>query len=243
MSKFTWNDENTAQLEAAVDKATEVSQEQLVVLAEELETTPRSIGSKLRKLGYEVQKATAARASAWSEAQEAALVEFLNANEGDFTYGEIAAAFEGGAFNAKQVQGKILSLEMTSFVKPTERVAPARKYSAEQEAQFIEMANNGSFLEDIAAALNVSVQSARGKALSLSRSHNIEIPKCKESTATSRKDVLDGLEVEGMTVAQIAEATGKTERGIKSMLSRRGISCEDYKGAEKRAKLDAKDAE
>ncbi|WPJ68388.1 putative transcription factor D5 [Salmonella phage STP-SP2] len=45
-----------------------------------------------------------------------------------------------------------------------------------------------------------------------------------------------------MTVAEIAEKTGKSERGVKSMLSRRGLVAKDYDGAAKRAKLDAKAA-
>ena len=45
-----------------------------------------------------------------------------------------------------------------------------------------------------------------------------------------------------MTVADlVAATTDKTERGIKSTLSRRGLTCADYDGASKRAKLDAKD--
>ena len=50
------------------------------------------------------------------------------------------------------------------------------------------------------------------------------------------------LNIADMTVAEIAEATGKSERGVKSMLSRRGISAKDHDGVAKRAKLDAKSA-
>ena len=42
-----------------------------------------------------------------------------------------------------------------------------------------------------------------------------------------------------MTVAEIAEAIEKTERGVKTMLTRRGIDCADYKGAERKAKAAA----
>lgn len=46
-----------------------------------------------------------------------------------------------------------------------------------------------------------------------------------------------------MTVEEIAEKADRTARGVRSMLSRRGITCADYDGAAKRAKLDAAAAE
>ena len=39
-----------------------------------------------------------------------------------------------------------------------------------------------------------------------------------------------------MTVEAIAEEIGKTPRGVKTMLTRRGISAVDYDGASKAAK-------
>jgi hypothetical protein len=45
-----------------------------------------------------------------------------------------------------------------------------------------------------------------------------------------------------MTVAEIAAAADKTERGIKTLLTRRGIDCADYKGKAKKEKAEAKAA-
>ena len=45
-----------------------------------------------------------------------------------------------------------------------------------------------------------------------------------------------------MTVAQLVEATGKGERSVKFMLTRRGLSAVDYDGAAKKAAADAKKA-
>lgn len=245
MAKFSWNDENTQQLVEMVgtDKDATVTQDQLVELSEELGTTARSVGSKLRKMDYTVQKASEVRTSAWSDEQEAELVSFVEGNSGEYTYAEVAAAFRGGEFNPKQIQGKVLSLEMTSHIKPTERVAPPRKYTEEQEARFVEMANAEATLEQIADELGVSLNSARGKALSLSKTHGIKMPEQAKSNAQAKTDVLDGLDVAEMTVEQLVEATGRTGRGIRSMLSRRGVSCADYDGAAKRAKIDASKAE
>jgi hypothetical protein len=191
---------------------------------------------------YDVQKASETVKSAWASEQESSLVSFVHANEGQLTYAEISAAFADGAFSAKQVQGKILSLELYDKVRKTEKVAAPRTYTPQQEEVFVKMANDGAFLEEIAEAVKMTLNSVRGKALSLTRTAGIVMPKQKASNAKARQDVLEGLDVAALTVEQIVGATGRTDRGIKSMLSRRGITCADYDGAGKRAKLDAKEA-
>jgi hypothetical protein len=45
-----------------------------------------------------------------------------------------------------------------------------------------------------------------------------------------------------MSVAELVEATGKGERSVKSMLTRRGLAATDYDGAAKKAAADAKKA-
>lgn len=251
MSKLTWNENTTETLKTKVEAlgAAVVSQDQVAQLAEEMatetgkEVTARSIGSKLRKMGFEVQKASETAKSAWSDEAATELVEFLNNHPNQYTYTEIAAAVCGGKFSAKQVQGKILSEELTTLVKPTEKVTTPRTYSPEEEAKFIEMVNADAYVEDIASAFNREVKQIRGKALSLMREGRISaIPKQRELAAKERSDVLEGLDVANMTVKEIAEKAGTTERGVRSMLSRRGVKAADYDGAAKREKLDAKKA-
>lgn len=249
MSKLTWNEETSKQLAAKAEAlgVSVVSQEQIVELAEAMqaetgkEVTARAIGSKLRNMGYEVQKANENHKSLWTPEQEAELKAFLEAHPSQYTYAEIAAAVAAAAFTAKQVQGKILSMEMTDKVKPTEKVAAVRSFSADEEAQFISLVNQGSPIESIAAHFSRDIRQVRGKALSLLREGRIAaMPVQETSQAKVREDLLDGLNLDEMTVAEIAEKTGKSERGVKSMLSRRGLSAKDYDGAAKRAKLDAK---
>lgn len=249
MAKLTWNETTSESLNAkAVALGVSViSQDQVAELAVEMatefgkEVTARSIGSKLRKMGFEVQKASETAKSAWSDADNAELVGFLNANANAHTYTEIAAAVCGGKFSAKQVQGKILSEELTHLVKPTEKVATPRTYSADEEAKFIDLVNSGAFVEDIAVAFNREVKQVRGKALSLMREGRISaIPKQRDLATKERTDVLEGVDVASLTVKEIAEKAGTTERGVRSMLSRRGLKAADYDGAAKRAKLDAK---
>ena len=182
--------------------------------------------------------ASASSARAFSEAQESTLATFVQDNSGEYTYAQIAENFEGGAFSAKSIQGKILSMELTDHVKPAPKVETVRTYSPEEENTFVEMVNDGAYVEQIADALDRSVNSVRGKALSLLRSGDINaIPRQEHTKGVSKEDPLADLgDVSGMTVEAIAEAIGKTARGVKTMLTRRGLSAADYDGAAKAAK-------
>ena len=232
-----WTDERTAALVSFVGDEAPVSYSTVVEAADQLDTSPRSVASKLRKMGHEVESSTSATTRAFSDAQEATLRNFVTENSGAFTYGQIAEAFEGGEFSSKQIQGKLLSMQLTEHVKPTPKVETVRTFSESEEATFINMANQGSFLEDIADSLGRTVNQIRGKALSLLRQGSIEsIPAQKESKASGRVDPLEGVDVAAMTVEEIAEAIGKTARGVKTMLTRRGLAASNYDGAAKAAK-------
>lgn len=236
-----WTEELTEQLVSYVGDESPVSRETVEGAAEQLETTSRSVASKLRKMGYDVDRAGANASRAFSDKQEATLRAFVEDNSGKFTYGDIASAFENGEFSAKQIQGKILSMELTSHVKPTPKAETVRSYSTEEEATFIRLANEGACLEEIAAGLNREVNSIRGKALSLLRSGDISaIPTQRDRKASAQVDALESLgDVAAMTVVEIAEALGKTPRGIKTMLTRRGLVAADYNGASKKEKAAA----
>ena len=233
-----WTDERTAALTNFVGSESPVSQDTVAEAAEELETSTRSISSKLRKMGYEVELASSRSNRAFSADQEATLATFVQDNSGEFTYAQIAENFEGGAFSAKSIQGKILSMELTDHVKPAPKVETVRTYSPEEEEQFIAMVNDGAFVEAIADTLDRSVNSVRGKALSLLRSGEINaIPRQEHTKGGAKEDPLADLgDVSGMTVEEIAEAIGKTARGVKTMLTRRGLSASDYDGAARKEK-------
>ena len=230
-----WTDERTQQLTDFVGSESPITQATVANAADELETSTRSVSSKLRKMGFDVELASASASKSFSEDQEATLQAFVTDNSGSYTYAEIASNFEGGHFSAKSIQGKILSMELTSHVKPAPKVETVRTYTPSEEVTFVEMVNGGSFVEEIAAALDKSVNSIRGKALSLLRSGEINaIPKQKETKGSSKADVLVDLDVSGMTVEEIADSIGKTVRGVKTMLTRRGLQCGDYNGAAKK---------
>ena len=230
-----WTDERTQQLTDFVGSESPISQATVANAASELETSTRSVSSKLRKMGFDVELASASASKSFSEDQEATLQAFVTDNSGSYTYAEIAANFEGGHFSAKSIQGKILSMELTSHVKPAPKVETVRTYTPAEEVTFVEMVNGGSFVEEIADSLGKSVNSIRGKALSLLRSGEVNaIPKQKETKGSSKADVLVDLDVSGMTVEEIADSIGKTVRGVKTMLTRRGLQCADYNGAAKK---------
>ena len=100
------------------------------------------------------------------------------------------------------------------------------------------MVSDGAFVEDIAEALDRQVNSIRGKALSFLRTGEIDaIPPQRETKSTATVDPLTELgDISDMTVDAIAEAIGKTARGVKTMLTRRGLTASDYDGAAKAAK-------
>ena len=240
-----WSDQAVAQLLQIVGNESPVSVQRVQAAAESLEVSTRSVAAKLRQLDHEVASMAKEKVSAFSEEEGHQLFNFVTSNPGSFTYKQIAETFAGGKFTAKQIQGKLLALELTGSVKPAEKVEVARTYTEAEESKFVQMAERGQYIEDIAQALGKTVASVRGKALSLTRKGQIaKIPAQRESHAKDQVDpiVALGERIASMTVAEIAAAVDKTERGLRTLLTRRGINVADYKGADKKAKAEAKAA-
>tara|TARA_R110000822_G_scaffold80634_3_gene192088 strand:- start:432 stop:1154 length:723 start_codon:yes stop_codon:yes gene_type:complete len=232
-----WTDERTASLTDFVGAESPVTYATVVEAADQLETSPRSVASKLRKMGHEVESSASVTTRAFNDAQETTLNSFVTDNSGQYTYGQIAEAFEGGEFSSKQIQGKLLSMQLTEHVKPTPKVESVRTFSDAEEVEFVKHATKGAYLEDIAEALGRTVNQIRGKALSLLRQGSIaSIPAQKESKAAAKADPLEGVNVSSLSVEEIAEQIGKTARGVKTMLTRRGLTASNYDGAAKAAK-------
>lgn len=238
MTTPKWTEERTAQLIDSVGDESPVTRASVADLAEALATSTRSISSKLRKLGYEVELASAAPRAFSAEVTDE-LRHFVTQNTGEFTYAEIADKFPGD-YTAKAVQGKILSMELTSHVKEAPKVEHAKSYSPDEEALVLKLINAGKFVEEIAEAVGKSVQSVRGKALSLQRAGEIEAMPKQRDIKGPAADPLEAIgDVATLSVAQIADQIGKTERGVKTMLTRRGLKAADYDGAAKKEKAAA----
>ena len=193
-------------------------------------------------MGYEVESSVKERKKSFSDAEETELKDFVESNSGSYTYAEISQSVFDGSHNPKSIQGKLLSMELTSHVKATPKQEVAKKYTEAEEATFIKMAKGGSFMEDIASKLGKEMQSVRGKALSLNRQHGLDIPKQRESTAKTQVDLLASLGdgISDMTVEEIADSIDKSVRGVKTMLTHRALDAKDYKGATRAAKIAAK---
>ena len=239
-----WSDETVTQLLGIVGNVSPVSVALVEQAATAIGVTTRSVASKLRQLDREVASMAKEKVSAFTPEQGEALAAFVKDNAGAYTYKDIAEKFPGG-FSPKQIQGKLLALELTGSVKAAEKIEAARQYSEAEEATFVKMAQGGKFIEEIAVTLGKTISSVRGKALSLTRKGQIDkIPAQKDSHAKNTVDPVDalGAKIATMTVAEIATAVDKTDRGIKTLLTRRGIKVADYDGAAKKAKAEAKAA-
>ena len=242
-----WSDSNVETLMRVVGHERPVSAQAVEAAVGALgsDFTTRSVASKLRQLDIEVASLAKEKVAAFTNDETNQLAQFVATNSGLLTYKQIAEQFAGGKFTAKQIQGKLLALDLTSSVKPAEKVEAARTYTEAEEATFIKMAEAGSYIEDIASALGKEIASIRGKALSLTRSGQInKIPAQRTSYAKEQVDpvVALGDKIFTMTVAEIAAAVDKTERGLRTLLTRRGIKVADYDGAAKKAKAEAKAA-
>jgi DNA-binding NarL/FixJ family response regulator len=213
--------------------------------AETLETTARSVAAKLRKLGYEVESTSSKHVKAFTEQDEEKLRSFVEGNPNTYTYAEIAAYVLDDASKARQVQGKLLSMELTNLVKKTPPKEIKKVYSEEEERRIISLMEKGAYLDDIAEALGKPLNSIRGKVLSITRANSdLTMPKQKESHAKTQADLLEALgNITDMTVAEIADKIGKTERGVKTMLTYRGLVAKDYNGAARADKIAEKKAQ
>lgn len=225
MSK--WNDETVATLESLAGEG-QVSQDTLQSIADEMEITKRSVGSKLRKMGYDVQLASE-KASSFSSEDEDAIRAFLSLNHATHTYTQIAEQTCNAKFGAKQIQGKILSMELTACVAPTPAKETVKKYSDAEEAQIVKMCEDGAFLEAIAAKVGRQLASVRGKALSLFKTGAISaVPKQEHVKGTESTNPFADIKTVDKTVEELAELIGKSVRGVKVMLTNRELSASDY---------------
>jgi hypothetical protein len=223
MSKFEYTDEMVARMQEVAKNV--LTEEAIEALMAEFDFPRRSVTAKLRKLGVEVPKKPGA-APIFSADETEALGEFLTDNSGEHTAEEIATHFSevwGREVTARQVNGKALSMEKTGDIKPAEKKVAVRTYTEAEEATIAQLVAAGKFLEDIATALGREVNSIRGKLLSM----GLKAPQ-RDKKAT-KSDPYEGIEdMLDKSVEEIATAFDKTVRGVKTVLTRRGLSCSDY---------------
>lgn len=220
MSKFEYTEDMVNHMHEA--SANGITEEIIESLMSEFEFPRRSVTAKLRKLGYDVPKKPG-NAPVFSADETEALAEFLQNNSGDMTAEDIAGTFADGKFTARQINGKALSLEMTNHIKPADKKVTPRTYTEAEEEQIASLVEAGKYLEEIADAMGRPVNSIRGKLLSMSlKAPQRDKKGAKSDPYAGIEDMLD------QTVEQLAEQFDKTVRGVKTVLTRRGLSCADY---------------
>ena len=244
MSKIKWDSENIAVLvKAAGAEGSSVSLDQVAKIAEQFGSAEyaKSVAAKLRHMKYSVEK-KASSAPVFSEAETKMLQDFLRANANKYTAVEVAEKFQNSKFTVAQIRGKVLSLELNKAIKPAPKVEAVKAYSDAEEAKILSLWAAGKYVEEIAEVLGKTVNSVRGKCLSMLKTQpeGTSLPAQRDKVA--KKDFLDGINVATLTVEEIAEATDRSVTGIKSTLTRRGISSADYDGAARAAKRAAKKA-
>jgi hypothetical protein len=242
MSKFVWNEENVGvvvSIVGAVGKVA-ITKAQVDRVATQLGVSTRSVSSKLRNMGYEVERKTDAKPR-FSPEETKALSDYVTKNAGKFTAAEVAEKLFKNKFNDKEVRGRLLSLKLSSSLKPAPVKVYTSEFTAEQTSTILRMTQSGAFLEEIATTLSLPVNKVRGKALSMLKKGEIaQLPKQQNHVEAKNKDALANINVPSLTLEEIAAQVGKTVSSVKAMLTRRGISAKDYDGAKRAAKIAAK---
>lgn len=223
MSKFEYTDEMVTRMSEVA--AAGLTEETIEALMEEFSFPRRSVTAKLRKLGFEVPKKPAA-APIFSASETEELASYLADNAGEFTAEEIAAHFSeawGREVNSRQINGKALSMELTGSIKAAEKKVAPKTFTEDEEATITELVEAGKYLEEIAEALDRTTNSIRGKLLSMG------LKAAQRDKKGPKADAYEGIEdMLDKTVEELAEAFGKTVRGVKTVLTRRGLACKNH---------------
>lgn len=242
MAKTKWTEELTTELSelaSAQVKDGVLAYSDAVDIAEKMELEIRSVTSKLRNIGFNVAKKEAKKPT-FTDAEAEKLRNFLEDNYGIYTYSEITEKLFGDSYSPRAVQGKILAMELSSHVKPSEKKTTPKSFTEDEESSIVDMATDGSYLEDIAEALGKSVNQIRGKALSMLRAGTItQLPQQKVKKADNHSNMFSSVlnSIADLTVSQLAEQLDRSEVVIKSGLTRNKLKCADYDGEQRAATL------
>lgn len=226
MSQFKYTPEMEERIRS--EAANGVTPEVVAKLTAEFGYSERSVAAKVRSLGFEVPKKS--EGPKFTAEETKAFSDFLEANTGKFTSAEIAGQFMNGKFEARQVMGKALALEMTSHIKKTEKVAKPKDYTPEEESLVTKLVEEGKFLEEIAEAVGKPVNSIRGKLLSM----KLKAPqRDKKVQATGGsypglEEIAGNMTVEELKAHYEKDGTERSLRGIKTALTRRKVEAKDY---------------
>ena len=226
MSNYKYTDEMVARMQEVC--AGGVTEDKIEALVAEFGFNRRSVAAKLRSLDLEVPSKV--EAPKFTAEETEAFKAYVTSNSGSQNAEEISNGFANGKFTSRQVMGKALALELTSHVKKTEKKDKPKTYTTAEEDKIRSLVSAGKFLEEVADALGKPVNSMRGKLLSM----DLKAPQKNKKEAVAGGSYPGLAEIApGKTVAELVAhySTGgevKTERGVKTALSRRNVAAKDY---------------
>lgn len=226
MSNYKYTDEMIARMkDVCADGATE---EKIASLVEEFGFNRRSVAAKLRSLEIEVPSKV--EAPKFTAEETEAFRAYVTSNSGNLNAEEISKGFMNGKFSSRQVMGKALALELTGHIKKTEKTAKPKTYTEAEESKITALVNAGKFLEEIAEAVGKTVNSVRGKLLSM----DLKAPQKNKKAPTeggsypALAELAPTMTVEELVAHYEKTKPGTTARGVKTALSRRQVAAKNY---------------
>jgi len=212
---MNYTEEMDAQITKAVEDAGGLATRELISdLSEEMDVPARSISYRMKNvLNLDVE--STARTPSFSADETDA---FLELADGTMTAEAIA---EEMGKTVQQVRGKALSSKVT-LLPSEKKAATPKSYSEDEEVQITALVDAGEFLEVIAEKLGRTVNSMRGKLLSMKlkavqRDH--KAAKVLTYTAEVVADLITRVAA-GESLDTIVDATGLNVRGLKSKLGK-----------------------
>jgi DNA-binding NarL/FixJ family response regulator len=145
------------------------------------------------------------------------LIHFLkNNHKKRYSLDELTESFKNGMFDKKQIMGVINFNSLGSYIR--KKVQSHSKYTKEESNLIIKMANDGSFIDDIAKALNRRNRQISCKCSNLFKNKLISfVPKTKlKMPKYSKKDSKKILEMfkKGLTSQEIGEILNTSAQSV-----------------------------
>ena len=226
MSNYKYTDEMIARMKDVCSSG--ANEEKIAALVTEFGFNRRSVAAKLRSLEIEVPSKV--EAPKFTADETDAFRSFVTSNSGILNAEEISKGFMSGKFSSRQVMGKALALELTGHVKKTEKTTKPKTYTEAEEAKITSLVNSGKYLEEIAEAVGKTVNSVRGKLLSM----DLKAPQKNKKTPTEGgsypglSEIAATMTVEELVAYYEKTKPGTTARGVKTALSRRQVAAKNY---------------
>ncbi len=197
----------------------------------------RSIGGKLRYMGYTLEKKGSSSAvKKYTDEEEATIREMCSDPDNLPSQEEVAEAV---GKDCKSIGGKLVSMNIYNVKKANPKSGSAVKlFTEDDEVTILEMTAgivDGAqvFVEDIAEALGKEVKQLRGKLAGMRVKGVLTRNKAVKAVKVYTDEVLEsikGMLDTGCSLEEIAETKGLKLTGLKSILAKKGLISKSTKG-------------